>query len=99
MSVPALALLGTPLPSQVRRSAAAVLTDRPSHSSIAVKGRHGSQALTPSPGLINLIVEIPAGSSNKYEYLEDAGVMALDRVLHSAVRYPFDYGTVSRTPR
>ena len=57
------------------------------------------RALTPSPspGLINLIVEIPAGSSNKYEYLEDAGVMALDRVLHSAVRYPFDYGFVPNT--
>ena len=57
------------------------------------------RALTPSPspGLINLIVEIPAGSSNKYEYLEEAGVMALDRVLHSAVRYPFDYGFVPNT--
>ena len=52
---------------------------------------------SPSPGLINLIVEIPAGSSNKYEYLEEAGVMALDRVLHSSVRYPFDYGFVPNT--
>ena len=54
----------------------------------------GALSPSPSPGLINLIVEISAGSSNKYEYLEDAGVMALDRVLHSAVRYPFDYGFV-----
>ena len=57
------------------------------------------RALTPSPspGLVNPIVEIPAGSSNKYEYFAGAGVMALDRVLHSAVRYPFDYGFIPNT--
>ncbi len=52
---------------------------------------------SPSPGLVNLVVEIPAGSRNKYEYLADAGVMALDRVLHSSVRYPFDYGFIPNT--
>ena len=43
-------------------------------------------------------MEIPAGSSNKYEYNAAAGVMALDRVLHSSVRYPFDYGFVPNVP-
>ena len=52
---------------------------------------------SPAPGLVNLLVEIPAGSSNKYEYNAAAGVMALDRVLHSSVRYPFDYGFVPNT--
>ncbi len=52
---------------------------------------------SPSQGLVNLIVEIPAGSRNKYEYNAEAGVMALDRVLHSSVRYPFDYGFVPNT--
>ncbi len=52
---------------------------------------------SPSPGLVNLVVEIPAGSRNKYEYFADAGVMALDRVLHSSVRYPFDYGFIPNT--
>jgi inorganic pyrophosphatase len=52
---------------------------------------------SPGPGLVNLLVEIPAGSRNKYEYNEAAGVMALDRVLHSSVRYPFDYGFVPGT--
>jgi inorganic pyrophosphatase len=51
----------------------------------------------PAPGLVNLVVEIPAGSRNKYEYNPVAGVMALDRVLHSSVRYPFDYGFVPNT--
>ena len=32
---------------------------------------------SPSPGLVNLIVEIPAGSRNKYEYSAEAGVMVL----------------------
>ena len=52
---------------------------------------------SPSKGLVNLVVEIPAGSRNKYEYCDVAGVMALDRVLHSSVRYPFDYGFVPNT--
>ncbi len=51
----------------------------------------------PEPGLVNLVVEIPAGSRNKYEYNARAGLMALDRVLHSSVRYPFDYGFVPNT--
>jgi inorganic pyrophosphatase len=46
---------------------------------------------------VNLLVEIPAGSRNKYEYNAVAGVMVLDRVLHSSVRYPFDYGFVPNT--
>ena len=54
-------------------------------------------APSPSPGMVNLVVEIPAGSRNKYEYFSEAGVMALDRVLHSSVRYPFDYGFIPNT--
>ena len=55
--------------------------------------------IPPSPmkGIVNLIVEIPAGSRNKYEYCAQAGIMALDRVLHSSVRYPFDYGFIPNT--
>jgi inorganic pyrophosphatase len=56
-----------------------------------------SLAASPAPGLVNLVVEIPAGSRNKYEYNREAGLMALDRVLHSSVRYPFDYGFIPNT--
>ena len=52
---------------------------------------------SPSSGLINLLVEIPAGSRNKYSYSQSSGVMRLDRVLHSSIRYPFDYGIVPNT--
>ena len=55
--------------------------------------------IPPSPmkGVVNLVVEIPAGSRNKYEYCAQAGIMALDRILHSSVRYPFDYGFIPNT--
>ena len=46
---------------------------------------------------MNLLVEIPAGSRNKYQFDPTTGVMVLNRVLHSSVRYPFDYGFVPGT--
>ncbi len=49
------------------------------------------------PELVEVVVEIPAGSRNKYEYDERAKVMRLDRVLSSAVFYNFDYGFVPGT--
>jgi inorganic pyrophosphatase len=52
---------------------------------------------SPAPGEVHVLVEIPAGSTNKYQYDPLAGVMALDRVLHSSVHYPFDYGFVPNT--
>lgn len=46
---------------------------------------------------INVIVEIPKGSNNKYEIDKKTGMIALDRVLHSAQTFPFDYGFVPQT--
>lgn len=39
-----------------------------------------------------VIVEIPTGSRNKYEYDHDSGAIFLDRRLFTATRYPTDYG-------
>src|SRR5213593_954846 len=44
-----------------------------------------------------VIVEIPKGSTNKYELDKDTGLLRLDRVLYSAVYYPADYGFIPRT--
>jgi inorganic pyrophosphatase len=44
------------------------------------------------PDVIEVVVEIPRGSRNKYEFDSRAGVFRLDRVLSSAVFYNFDYG-------
>jgi len=51
----------------------------------------------PEEGLVNLIIEIPGGCRNKYELDKDLGVIKLDRVLYSAVHYPFDYGFIPNT--
>lgn len=46
---------------------------------------------------MNVIVEIPKFSKNKYEIDKDTGIIALDRVMHTAQDYPFDYGFVPQT--
>ncbi len=51
----------------------------------------------PKPGVINVLIEIPAGSKNKYEFDKDLQAFALDRVLYSSVQYPYDYGFVPNT--
>lgn len=51
----------------------------------------------PKLGLINVLIEIPAGSKNKYEYDKEMQAFALDRVLYSSVQYPYDYGFVPNT--
>ena len=49
------------------------------------------------PAIVEIVVEIPRGSRNKYEYDEHTGVFRLDRVLSSAVYYNFDYGFIEAT--
>ncbi len=49
------------------------------------------------PKRINVLVEIPKGSQNKYEYDHDLHVVKLDRVLYSPLYYPGDYGFVPAT--
>ena len=44
-----------------------------------------------------VIIEIPSGSKNKYELDKASGLLKLDRVLHSAVRYPANYGFIPRS--
>lgn len=46
---------------------------------------------------IDVFVEIPRGSRNKYEYDHEAHVIRLDRRLFSANVYPADYGFVPDT--
>lgn len=48
-------------------------------------------------GEVEVFVEIPRGSRNKYEYDHDRHVFRLDRVLYSSVHYPTDYGFVPGT--
>ena len=58
---------------------------------------HDLPAGTNPPEDINVVVEIPQGSRNKYEIDKTSGMFKLDRVLYSAVHYPGDYGLMPRT--
>jgi inorganic pyrophosphatase len=48
-------------------------------------------------GVIEVLIEIPRGSRNKYEWDADRGVLRLDRTLYSSVHYPTDYGYIPGT--
>lgn len=50
-----------------------------------------------APEEVNAVIEIPRGSSNKYEYDSELGVFKLDRPLYSPLFYPFDYGWIAGT--
>lgn len=52
---------------------------------------------TNAPSTVNVIVEIPKGSTNKYEIEHDTGLVRLDRVLYSPLFYPCDYGFIPET--
>ena len=43
------------------------------------------------------VIEIPSGSSVKYELDKESGLIRLDRVLYSAVYYPANYGFIPQT--
>lgn len=49
------------------------------------------------PDELNVVIEIPRGTRNKYELDKETGLFRLDRLLYSAVYYPGDYGLVPRT--
>ncbi len=46
---------------------------------------------------VNVMVEIPKGSRNKYEYDSKRKVIKFDRMLFSAMHYPSDYGFITDT--
>ena len=47
--------------------------------------------------IINTIVEVSAGSINKYELITESGQLKLDRVGYSSMAYPFTYGAIPMT--
>jgi inorganic pyrophosphatase len=61
---------------------------------------HAWHDVTPGQGLparFTAVVEIPMGSSVKYELDKETGLLRLDRVLYSAVFYPANYGFIPQT--
>ncbi|MEZ0168204.1 inorganic diphosphatase [Microvirga sp. TS319] len=49
------------------------------------------------PEELNMVVEIPAGSSIKYETDADTGFLFVDRFQSMPVAYPANYGSITRT--
>lgn len=49
------------------------------------------------PVIVDAFIEIPKGSSNKYEYDHETHTIRLDRVLYSPMYYPTDYGFIDKT--
>tara|TARA_Y100000310_G_C20504132_1_gene725546 strand:- start:181 stop:753 length:573 start_codon:yes stop_codon:yes gene_type:complete len=50
-----------------------------------------------APKKVYCLVEIPKGSTNKYEYDSKFGTFRLDRVLYEAVFFPSEYGIIPGT--
>ena len=61
---------------------------------------HAWHDITPGKNLpqeFTVVVEIPTGSSVKYELDKETGLLRLDRILYSAVYYPANYGFIPQT--
>ncbi len=50
-----------------------------------------------APEIVNAVIEIPMGSSVKYEFDKDACMVKVDRFLYTSMYYPFNYGFVPGT--
>lgn len=61
---------------------------------------HAWHDVTPGENLpleFAAVIEIPTGSSVKYELDKKTGLLKLDRILYSAVHYPANYGFIPQT--
>ncbi len=50
-----------------------------------------------APEEVYVIIEIPMGSSIKYEIDKETGLIFVDRILFTAMYYPFNYGFIPGT--
>jgi inorganic pyrophosphatase len=50
-----------------------------------------------APQVVNVVIEIPRGSGNKYELDKDTGAIFLDRVQPTTMKQPYDYGFLPQT--
>jgi len=49
------------------------------------------------PEILNAVVEVISGSRDKYEYSREWETFVLDRVLHSSIVFPVEYGFIPQT--
>lgn len=58
---------------------------------------HGVEAGEHAPDVVTAIIEVPRGSSVKYELDKASGLLKVDRILYSAVHYPANYGFIPQS--
>ena len=58
---------------------------------------HGVAYGDNAPAQVNALIEIPKGSSCKYEIDKTSGLLKLDRVIYSSFHYPVNYGFIPKT--
>jgi inorganic pyrophosphatase len=58
---------------------------------------HDIEPRDPRSKRINVVIDTPRGSRNKYKYDEKLGVLRLSRILPVGMTFPFDFGSVPRT--
>ncbi len=46
---------------------------------------------------VNVIIEIAKGGHVKYEYNKEKNMLICDRILHTPMKYPFNYGFIPNT--
>ena len=46
---------------------------------------------------VDVVIEIPKGSNVKYEYDKERHMIICDRVLHTPMKYPFNYGFIPKS--
>ncbi len=50
-----------------------------------------------APKKVNAFIEIPKGGNVKYELDEESGMVKVDRILHTSMVYPYNYGFIAGT--
>lgn len=80
--------------ASVRNGAA---TSEPSFGFWQEAEEQAANKLTFPPEIVPAMIEVSRGSPNKYEVEKETGQLTLDRVLHTSVYYPGDYGYVPQT--
>lgn len=81
-----------PVPGSVLATPGRDMSEVVIHPWHSLPSRPSSEANT-----IHVVIEIPRGSKVKYELDKPTGLLRLDRVLHSSVIYPANYGFIPRT--
>jgi inorganic pyrophosphatase len=58
---------------------------------------HEIETRVPGSKRINVLIDTPKGSRNKYKIDEASGLFRLSRILPAGMQFPYDFGSVPRT--